>query len=462
MSSQIRTRFAPSPTGYLHIGGARTALFAWLFARHHKGVFILRVEDTDVERSTEASVQAILDGMNWLGLDIDEGPFYQMQNANRHREVVQQFLKEGHAYRCTCSKERLEKLREGQMAAKEKPRYDGHCRDLNLPGDEPFVVRFKNPQAGAVVFDDLIRGKISVNNSELDDLIIARTDGVPTYNFCVVVDDYDMKITDVIRGDDHINNTPRQINMLTALGAELPRYAHLPMILGGDGQRLSKRHGAVSVLQFCDEGYLPEALINYLVRLGWSHGDQEIFSRKELITYFDLTHINNSPAAFNMEKLNWLNQHYLKTKNPAEYEDAFADQLKKLNIDCLNGPSLISIIDAQKERVKTLKEMADNSRYFFTDALIYDEQAVKKYLTPEALILLKAAKVYFEKISDWTKESLHQAIIAISAEQNVKMGQLAQPLRVAITGGTVSPSIDLTMQLIGKERVLMRLIYCRC
>src|SRR3990167_11224660 len=390
MSSAIRTRFAPSPTGYLHIGGARTALFAWLYARHHQGTFILRVEDTDQERSSEDSIQAILDGMSWLNLNFDEGPFYQTKRMDRYHQVLEQFLQEGHAYRCYCSKERLDKLREAQMAAKLKPKYDGCCRELNRQDkNEPHVIRFKNPQTGLVVFDDLIRGKISVSNAELDDLIIARSDGFPTYNFCVVVDDFDMKITDVIRGDDHINNTPRQINMLTAMGAELPRYAHLPMILGGDGQRLSKRHGAVSVLQFCDEGYLPEALINYLVRLGWSHGDQEIFSRKELITYFDLTHINNSPAAFNMEKLNWLNQHYLKTKNPAEYEDAFADQLKKLNIDCLNGPSLISIIDAQKERVKTLKEMADNSRYFFTDALIYDEQAVKKYLTPEALILLK-------------------------------------------------------------------------
>ncbi|MCX7120708.1 MAG: glutamate--tRNA ligase [Gammaproteobacteria bacterium] len=457
MTSQIRTRFAPSPTGYLHVGGARTALFSWLFARHHKGVFILRVEDTDLERSNEASVQAILDGMNWLQLSYDEGPFYQMQSMDRYREVVQQFLKNGHAYRCTCSKERLEKLREAQMLEKEKPRYDGHCRDLNLSDDSPFVVRFKNPQAGTVVFDDLVRGKIAVNNSELDDLIIARTDGVPTYNFCVVVDDYDMKITDVIRGDDHINNTPRQINMLLALGAPLPRYAHLPMILGSDGQRLSKRHGAVSVMQFCDEGYLPEALINYLVRLGWSHGDQEIFSREELISYFDLTHINNSPAAFNMEKLNWLNQHYLKTKNPAEYENAFADQLKKLNVDYAHGPSLISVMDAQKERVKTLKEMAVNSRYFFTDTLIYDDAAVKKYLTPEALQLLKAAHDYFSAMTEWTKESLHQAITTISTEQSVKMGQLAQPLRVAVTGGTVSPSIDLTMQLIGKERVLQRL-----
>ena len=454
MLSQIRTRFAPSPTGYLHVGGARTALFAWLYARHCKGTFILRVEDTDQERSTDASIQAILEGMNWLGLDVDEGPFYQMQRMDRYREVIQQFLKDGHAYRCTCSKERLEALRESQMAAKEKPRYDGHCRELTVSADVPHVVRFKNPKDGAVVFDDLVRGKISVNNAELDDLIIARTDGVPTYNFCVVVDDYDMKITDVIRGDDHINNTPRQINMLIAMGASLPRYAHLPMILGGDGQRLSKRHGAVSVMQFCDDGYLPEALINYLARLGWSHGDQEIFSREELISFFDLTHINNSPAAFNVEKLDWLNQHYMKTMNGV---DAFEFQLKRLDVDYSTGPALNLIYDAQKERVKTLKEMAEKSRYFFEDQLVFDEDAVKKHLTEDAKKLLKAAHDYFANMTEWTKDALHHAITEIATQQGVKMGQLAQPLRVAVTGGTVSPSIDLTLVLIGKPSVLRRL-----
>lgn len=460
MTTEIRTRFAPSPTGYLHVGSARTALFAWLYARHCKGTFILRIEDTDLERSSENSIQAIFDGMKWLDLNYDEGPFYQMQRMDRYREVIQQFLKEGHAYCCTCSKERLEKLREAQMAAKEKPRYDGHCRDLSISNDMPHVVRFKNPKTGAVVFDDVVRGKISVNNAELDDLIIARTDGVPTYNFCVVVDDYDMKITDVIRGDDHINNTPRQINMLLAMQAPLPRYAHLPMILGGDGQRLSKRHGAVSVMQFHDDGYLSEALINYLARLGWSHGDQEIFSLHELISYFDLTHINNSPAAFNMEKLNWLNQHYLKTKHSAELVHLFSAQLSKINISVADPSQLIPVIDAQKERVKTIKEMAENSRYFFTDELLYDELAVKKYLTSDALILLKVAHDYFFTMMEWTKESLHQAIIAISEKQNVKMGQLAQPLRVAVTGGTVSPSIDMTLMLIGKKSVLTRIARC--
>ena len=457
MAPVVRTRFAPSPTGYRHVGSARTALYAWAYARHSNGIFILRIEDTDLERSTDASIQAILEGMDWLELQYDEGPFYQMQRMDRYREVIQQFLNDGHAYRCTCSKERLEKLREAQMAAKQKPRYDGHCRDLNLSDDQPHVVRFKNPKEGVVTFDDLVRGKIAVNNSELDDLIIARTDGVPTYNFCVVVDDFDMQITDVIRGDDHINNTPRQINMLLAMNAKPPRYAHLPMILGGDGQRLSKRHGAVSVMQYCDDGYLPEALINYLVRLGWSHGDQEIFSRDDIIKYFDLTHINNSPAAFNTEKLNWLNQHYLKTKEPAELVAPFAAQLAKTGINVTDPDLLIPVINAQKERVKTLKEMAENSRYFFDDQLLFDDAAVKKHLTPEARILLKAARDYFTQMTTWTKESLHQAITDIAANQQVKMGQLAQPLRVAVTGGTVSPSIDLTLQLIGKEKVLARL-----
>lgn len=460
MTSHIRTRFAPSPTGYLHVGGARTALFSWLYARHHNGTFILRIEDTDLERSTEESIQAILDGMNWLGLSHDEGPFYQSKRFDRYREVAQQFLKEGHAYRCYCSKDRLEKLREAQMAAGEKPRYDGHCRELNSQDEKtPHVIRFKNPQTGTVVFTDMIRGPISVENSELDDLIIARTDGVPTYNFTVVVDDFDMKITDVIRGDDHINNTPRQLNMLAAMGAIPPRYAHVPMILGSDGKRLSKRHGAVSVMQFLDDGYLPEALLNYLVRLGWSHGDQEIFSLKDMIHLFDVNHVNNSPAAFNFEKLDWLNQHYLKTKNPADIAPLFKAQLAALNIDVNDDAKLSAIIALQAERVKTLKEMAEKSRYFFVDEIEYDEASVQKHLTPEIKPLLMAAKNHFEKMTEWTKESLHQAITHIATEQGVKMGQLAQPLRVAVTGSTVSPSIDSTLQWIGKEKVLARLAH---
>lgn len=455
--SSIRTRFAPSPTGYLHVGGARTALFAWLYARHHEGIFILRIEDTDLERSTEASIQAILDGMDWLGLHYDEGPIYQTQRFDRYREVLTQFLKEGHAYRCTCTKMRLEAVREAQMAKGEKPRYDGHCRDLHQPEDSPHVIRFKNPKEGDVIFDDMIRGRIVVSNTELDDLIIARTDGVPTYNFCVVVDDADMGITDVIRGDDHINNTPRQMNMLSALGAKIPRYGHVPMILGSDGKRLSKRHGAVSVLQFREEGYLPEALINYLVRLGWSHGDQEIFSCEELIKYFDVNAVNNSAAAFNVEKLDWLNQHYMKTQDPAKLETAFAEQLRLLHIDFSKGPPLTAVIKVLADRAKTLREMAEKSRYFFVDELVMDEAAVKKYLTSEIMPALQLLKNRFEKCDNWKKEALHHIINEVAAELNLKLGQIAQPLRVAVTGSTMSPSIDITLELIGKERVIKHL-----
>lgn len=458
MTEVIRTRFAPSPTGYLHIGGARTALFAWLYARHHNGQFILRIEDTDRERSTDASIQAILDGMNWLGLDYDEGPFYQTQRFDRYAQVIEQWLSEGHAYRCYCSKERLEALREGQMSRKEKPRYDGACRDLNAKdAHTPHVIRFKNPFEGDVVIDDLIRGQIVINNAELDDLIIARTDGTPTYNFCVVVDDWDMRITDVIRGDDHINNTPRQINMLKALGATVPRYAHVPMILGGDGKRLSKRHGAVSVLQFKEEGYLPQALINYLVRLGWSRGDQEIFSIEELIQYFGLSAVNRSPAAFNQEKLDWINQQYMKTSDRAVVVDAFGAQLTELNIDYQYGPALTDVIALQAEKVKTLKEMAEKSRYFFEETVVYDADAFNKQLTAETLPVLQYAKAAFESLNEWNKESIHQVIVELTEKTGLKMGKIGPPLRVAVTGSMMSPSLDATLQLIGKARVLARI-----
>ena len=329
---KVRTRFAPSPTGYLHIGGARTALYCWLYARKTQGTFILRIEDTDLERSTPESVQAILDGMQWLGLNYDEGPYYQTKHFARYKEVIQQLIDEGKAYRCYCSKERLEKLREEQTAKKEKPRYDGFCRERTSKGEGAYVVRFKNPLEGVVEFDDLIRGKLSFANTELDDLIIARSDGTPTYNFTVVVDDWDMKITHVIRGDDHINNTPRQINILRALGATPPFYAHVPMILGSDGKRLSKRHGAVGVMQYREDGFLPEALLNYLVRLGWSHGDQEIFSISELIDYFAIEDINRAPAAFNREKLLWLNQHYMKTSDRDHVARELLWHMEKLGI----------------------------------------------------------------------------------------------------------------------------------
>lgn len=451
----VRTRFAPSPTGYLHIGGARTALYCWLYARKTQGTFILRIEDTDLERSTAESVQAILDGMAWLNLGYDEGPFYQTKRFDRYHEVIGGMLKEGAAYRCYCSKERLEKLREEQMAKKEKPRYDGLCRHRTEPGEGPYVVRFKNPLEGVVEFDDLVRGKVSFANSELDDLIIARSDGSPTYNFTVVVDDWDMKITHVIRGDDHINNTPRQINILRALGATPPLYAHVPMILGSDGKRLSKRHGAVSVLQYREEGFLPEALLNYLARLGWSHGDQEIFSIDELIKYFDIKGINRAPAAFNQDKLIWLNQHYMKTSDPAHVAKELAWHMEKLGIDTKNGPALTEIIKAQAERTKTLREMAERSRYFYEDVVLNDE--MKGHFTPELKPVFAMARDKFAGLGAWTKEAIHE-VIANTAEQfGLKLGKLAQPLRIAMTGGTVSPPIDMTMMLIGKERVIERL-----
>lgn len=454
----VRTRFAPSPTGYLHIGGARTALYCWLFARRYGGTFILRVEDTDRERSTPESIQAIMDGMAWLELDYDEGPFFQTDRMDRYGEVLQQLLESGDAYRCYCTKERLDKLREEQTANKQKPRYDGYCRN-GSDGDlsRPHVIRFKNPLEGAVTFDDLIRGPITVANAELDDLIIARTDGTPTYNLTVVVDDWDMQITHVIRGDDHINNTPRQINILQALGAKLPLYAHVPMILGGDGKRLSKRHGAVSVLQYKLDGYLPEALLNYLLRLGWSHGDQEIFSRDEMIALFNLASVNRSPAAFNEDKLQWLNQHYLKTEEPANLVKPFSEQLDALHIDYRAGPDLVEVIAIQAERCKTLKEMAEKSRYFFEEFDAYDEKAFSKNMK---LAIKPALEIVLQKMTAlkmWDQAQLHQVIIDVAQAHDLKLGKLAQPVRIAMTGGVVSPPLDITLYLLGREVVLARL-----
>lgn len=453
--THVRTRFAPSPTGYLHIGGARTALYCWLYARKTKGTFILRIEDTDLERSTPESVQAILDGMSWLNLNFDEGPYYQTQHFDRYRQVIAQMLAQGTAYRCYCSKERLEKLREEQTEKKEKPRYDGLCRNLTEPGDGSFVVRFKNPTEGVVEFDDLIRGKVIFANSELDDLIIARSDGTPTYNFTVVVDDWDMKITHVLRGDDHINNTPRQINIMRALGATPPSYAHVPMILGSDGKRLSKRHGAVGVMQYREDGYLPEALINYLVRLGWSHGDQEIFTMDELINYFEIKDINRAPAAINPEKLLWLNQHYMKTSDPQHVAKEFAWHLEKIGVDYKNGPALADIIKLQAERTKTLKEMAERSRYFYETVVLSDE--MKAHFSPEIKQPLADVVEELGCLADWSKDSIHGVLSAVAEKSGLKIGKLAQPIRVAITGGTVSPPIDMTMQALGKKIVMDRL-----
>ena len=454
----MRTRFAPSPTGYLHVGGARTALFCYLQARANHGTFILRIEDTDLERSTPESVQAILDGMAWLGLEYDEGPYYQTQRFERYAEVVQHLLDEGKAYPCYCSKERIEALREEAMKAGLKPRYDGHCRAgaEPVPGVKP-VIRFKNPQGGSVTWDDRVRGPISISNDELDDLVIARPDGSPTYNFTVVVDDMDMQVSLVIRGDDHINNTPRQINIYRALGADLPEFAHVPMILGADGARLSKRHGAVSVLQYRDDGYLPQALVNYLVRLGWSHGDQEIFSRAEMTEYFDIGDVNRKASAFNTDKLDWLNQHYMRELPPAEVAEHLALQFTMLGIDPSAGPALADLVTVQADRVKTLKEMAAVSRAFYEDFDAFDEQAAKKHLRPVAEQPLQALREKLAALDEWAPEPLDQAVRSTAEELEVGLGKIAQPLRVALTGTAVSPSIDKTLWLVGRERTLERM-----
>jgi glutamyl-tRNA synthetase len=455
----IRTRFAPSPTGFLHVGGARTALFSWLYARRHGGQFILRIEDTDRERSTEEAVQAIFDGMSWLGLMHDEGPFYQTQRFDRYAEVLQHMVANGQAYPCYCSKERLEQLRTDQMARKEKPRYDGLCRhrqDSPPEGVAP-TIRFKNPIEGEVVVNDLIKGRVVFQNSELDDLIIARSDGTPTYNFCVVVDDYDMRITHVIRGDDHLNNTPRQMNILAALGAAIPVYAHVPMILGSDGQKLSKRHGAVSVTQYRDDGYVPEALLNYLVRLGWSHGDQEVFSREEMIALFDAADVNQSASAFNPSKLVWLNQHYLKTLDPQYVAEALRPHLVQRGADVQQGPALADVVLAQRERAKTLVEMADSSLFFYQEFADYDTKAAQKVFTAEAMPVLTLMHTRLTELTDWTAQSIHHTIETVAAELSVGMGNVAQPLRVAAAGKGVSPPIDVTLALLGRTVTLTRI-----
>lgn len=455
----VKTRFAPSPTGYLHIGGARTALFSWLYARRHGGPFVLRIEDTDLERSTPEAVNAILEGMNWLGLDYDEGPFYQTQRFDRYREVLQSLLREGQAYYCYCTKEELEALRSGQMLRKEKPRYDGRYRDYQGPpreGVEP-VVRFKNPLDGEVVVEDLIRGNIVFQNAELDDLIIARADGTPTYNFCVVVDDMDMGITHVIRGDDHINNTPRQINILRALGAPVPFYGHVPMILAPDGQKLSKRHGAASVMEYRDLGYLPEAVLNYLVRLGWSHGDQEIFSLDEMSEWFDLGGCNKAPSAINPSKLIWLNKHYLKTLNPTYVARHLSWHIGQLGIDPSAGPHLPEVVKAFAERSDTLKDMAQSALFLYQDFANYDVKAASKNLTVAAEAPLRQLHTALIALSEWRTVSIHQAVKEVAEAGGLALGKVAQPLRVAVSGTAVSPPIDLTLELLGRMKTLARI-----
>jgi glutamyl-tRNA synthetase len=453
----IVTRFAPSPTGLLHIGGVRTALFSWLYARRYGGRFILRVEDTDRERSTEEAVQVILDGMLWLGLAHDEGPFYQTRRFDRYAEVLGQMLEQGNAYHCYCSKQELEDMRNAQLARKEKPRYDGRCRHRTSPvaGVQP-VIRFKNPLDGEVVVEDLIHGPVVFQNAELDDLIIARSDGTPTYNFCVVVDDSDMNITHVIRGDDHLNNTPRQINMLRAIGFTPPAYAHVAMILGPDGAKLSKRHGAVSVLHYREEGYLPEALLNYLVRLGWSHGDQEIFSLAELVQLFDIADVNKAASAFNPEKLQWVNQQHMMRAPLPYLAGVLREQLQRLGIETEDQALLEGIVAAQRERAKTMKEMAESSRYFFAVEVEIDEKSGRKHLGAEGAATLARLRAALEALTDWSASGVHGVLSAAATDLGVGLGKVAQPLRVALTGTAVSPPIDATAALIGRDRVLAR------
>src|SRR5580698_2600451 len=454
----VRTRFAPSPTGFLHIGGLRTALFCWLYARRHAGRFVLRIEDTDLERSTPEAIQQILDGLEWAGLDYDEGPFFQTKRFGRYKDVIEEMLAAGNAYRCYCSREELEQMRAQQVARGEKPRYDGRWRDRtdSLPGVAS-VVRLKHPLAGEVVVDDVVHGRVVFQNSELDDLIIARSDGTPTYNFCVVVDDMDMQITHVIRGDDHLNNTPRQLNMLLALGQRPPIYAHLPMILGADGAKLSKRHGAVSVLDYRDQGFLPEAVLNYLVRLGWSHGDQEYFSIEEMVSLFDIRDVNKSAAAFDVEKLAWLNQQHMMRAPASRIAPVLRWQLEQLGVEAADEAQLEQIVLSQRERAKTLREMALNSVFFFRAPESYDEKAVRKHVTPEALTLLSDALQELVQLQDWSATAIHQLISNFSAARGISLGKLAQPMRLAVCGGTVSPPIDATLAILGKLESQSRL-----
>jgi len=460
-NSPVRTRFAPSPTGYLHIGGARTALFSWAYARKHGGAFILRIEDTDVERSTPEAVQAILDGMKWLNLGYDEGPFYQMQRMYRYKEVIQQMLEKSLAYHCYTSPEELESMREAQRARGEKPRYDGRWRPepgkvLPTPpaGVQP-VVRFRNPTSGAVAWKDLVKGVIEFSNDELDDLVIARADGTPTYNFCVVVDDWDMGITHVIRGDDHVNNTPRQINILRALGATVPQYAHLSMILGDDGTKLSKRHGAVSVMQYDEDGYLPEAVVNYLARLGWSHGDEEIFSVEKFCQWFDLDHITPSAAQFNTEKLNWVNQHYLKQADNARLAALVRPRLEARNIAVSTPPALEAVIALYKERVATLNELADAAEVFYLE-LHPAKELLDAHLSPDVVPALKDLMERFSEV-EWVAPAIGAAIKDTIAKHGLKMPKVAMPLRVMLTGQTQTPSVDAVVALFPRVTVLERM-----
>ncbi len=454
----VRTRFAPSPTGVLHLGSVRTALFCWLYARHSDGTFLLRIEDTDRERSTKENVDAILDGMAWLGLDYDEGPIYQSGRSDRYRAVIEEWLDAGKAYECFCTREELDVLRAEQMARGERVRYDGRCRERTGPRrDVDPVVRFRNPTEGQVVVEDRVRGRVVFENAQLDDLIIARSDRSPTYNFTVVVDDSDMNISHVIRGDDHLNNTPRQINMYSAMGTEPPAFAHLPMILGPDGAKLSKRHGAVDIREYRDQGYLPEAMLNYLVRLGWSHGDQERFTVEEMVALFDLAGVNQSASSFNPEKLRWLNQQHIIAASPERISGALEPFLRRLNVDLSAGPRPADVAAAFRERASTLSDMAADARYYYEDFGDYDPQAAKKHLRPVVLDPLREVAASLGQVERWSAEKIDHVIRSVAESHAIKLGKIGQPIRVAATGGSVSPPLDVTLELLGKERAVERL-----
>ena len=450
----MKSRFAPSPTGYLHIGGARTALFAWLWAKKNNSKFVLRIEDTDKDRSTQDSVDAILQGIDWLGLSYDEGPIYQSERLERYEEVISQLLDEAKAYYCECTKERLEKMREALIESGDKPKYDGCCRNKKLKSG---VIRFLNPKNGTVSFNDYVKGEIEIANTELDDLIIARSDGSPTYNLTVVVDDHDMEIECVIRGDDHINNTPKQINLYEALDWNIPRFAHVPMILGADGSRLSKRHGALNLMSYRDAGFLPKALLNYIVRLGWSHGDQEIFSVDEMIKLFELKNINKSSASFNQEKLDWINQSYIKTTEINELVSELEWHLNQLSIDLSDGPDIKEVIEALRDRSKSLVDMAKNCVMFYHDFEDFDSDLAIKFFNLESRSVLGDLLINLETLEQWSAEHIHEVIQNICESRNIGFGKVGQPFRLAISGDGKAGSIDKSAELVGKERVLLRL-----
>ncbi len=461
----VRTRFAPSPTGFLHIGGARTALFSWAYARRHGGRFVLRIEDTDLERSTEASTNAILESMRWLGLDWDEGPFFQMKRLARYKEAAERLVAAGHAYPCWATKEELDTMRESQRARGEKPRYDGRWRPerakaagLVAPKDRPSVIRFRTPEEGEVGWNDLVKGPIAFPNAELDDLVILRADGVPTYNFGVVVDDLDMNITHVIRGDDHVNNTPRQIHIFRALGNAMPQFGHVPMILGADGERLSKRHGAVSVTQYRDEGFLPEALDNYLARLGWSHGDEEMFTMAQLVEWFDLEHVSRSAAQFNPEKLAWLNQQYLKAADDARLAALVEPELRRLGMPLDSGPPLDPVVALLKDRATTIRHLAEAATLFYAEPKP-DAALLEQHLTQAVRPALRTLAARLTETKSWDKAAIGAALKATLAASGLKMPQLAMPLRVLVTGRPQTPSVDAVLELLGRETVLARLAH---